>query len=141
MSTIINHPALVLTPAFSFWTFGAVRADGCCAYRRKEPKICLSFRLTWVNFLMTIGGMAALFLYSIFYRAREHVGSVAWHELILFIVFLITIAMICLLLIQFLDKCKWLCCGCFCCCCWKKYENCCFPMTQKIVYDTENPRQ
>ena len=181
VSTIINHPALVLTPTFSFWRFGPVRADGCCAYQRKESKICLSFRLTWVNTLLTFCGMATLFLYPLFiFQSKEEYGEWASAPLDvwMFIPFKdyrsldeelkdisyfdylannfiqlveenysglaalsFAFAIISLLLIQFLDKCKWLCCGCLCCCCWKRYEDCCFPMTQKLVYDTENPHQ
>jgi len=132
MSTMIDHPALVLTPAFSFWTFGPVRANGCCTYRRNEPKICLSFRLTWVNAFLTLAPMIPLII-SEYFRIYEEgiVGIIMWLTL--------ASSIISLLLIQFLDKCKWLCCGCLCCCCWKRYEDCCFPMTQKLVYDTENP--
>ena len=137
LSTVIDHPALVLTPAFSFWTFGPVRADGCCAYRRKEAKICLSFRLTWFNTFLTFCGMLALLLITIMI-IPERRRDLLWS---LFGLCFFAGAIICLLLIQFLDKCKWLCCGFLCCCCWKKYEDCCFPMTQKIVYNAENHHQ
>ena len=139
MSAIINHPALVLTPAFSFWTYGPVRANGCCAYRRNEPKICLSFRLTWVNTLLTVGGMVALVLISRHYSILTGESDDIDFLFLIFVGAFVPLAIICQLLVQFLDKCKWLCCGCLCCCCWKKYDDCCFPMTQKIVYDTENP--
>ena len=142
MSTIMDHPALVLTPAFSFWTFGPLRA-GVCAYRRKETKICLSFWLTWINTFLTIGGIAALIRFYEHYSGLisgvnyDHVFLGFWAGV------LVAIAIISLLLIQFVDKCKWLMfwfCGCLYCC-WKRYEDRCFPMTQKIVYNTENPHQ
>ena len=141
MSTIINHPALVLTPAFSFWTYGPVRDNGCCAYRRNEPKICLSFRLTWVNTLLTTGGMVALILITMHYSILTGESDDIDFLYLIFSGAFLPLAIICQLLVQFLNKCKWLCFGCLCCCCWMRYEDCCFPMTQKAVYDTENPHQ
>ena len=41
MSTIITFPAIVLTPAFTFWSFGPVSSKTCCIYKRNEPKIHL----------------------------------------------------------------------------------------------------
>ena len=132
-ATVIAQPALVLTPVFSFWTFGPCTSGGCCPYRKTEPKLCLSFRLTWVNCILTLGGsygLMAIFQYLISPR-------VDWYTRDFNVVFvfvaspLYALATLCQLLIQFLDKC--LCCGCRC------FKDNCLPLTEKIVYDTENP--
>ena len=145
---VITHPALVLTPAISFWTYGPVKSVSCCAYRRFETKICLSFRLTWVNAILSLCGtfgMVALneTLFarqpwkSSFSYSQEFPGFI--NNLLLispvlswFVVAylpLFAISTICLLLIQFMDKCSP-------CCCRSCNHNC-FPMTEKIVFDTE----
>ena len=131
-STVIAHPALVLTPVFSFWTFGPRKSGGCCAYKRAEPGICVSFRLTWFNTILTLFGMfGVVAIHDTFIIGTNPLplSLLRWMFQILFLMF--APAAICLLLIQFLDKCACCCCRCF-------KENC-LPMTEKIVYDTENP--
>ena len=59
--TIATHPATLLTPVFTFWTFGPAKSGGC-AYRRNEKEICISFQLTWVNALLTTASSLVLSL-------------------------------------------------------------------------------
>ena len=125
-TTVIDQPAFILTPVFSFWTFGPCTSGGDCSYKKTEPKLCLSFRLTWVNYILTLGGscglMAPFFLFS---NADPNI-------LFVFVTLpLYAIATISLLLVQFLDQ-------CLCCCC-RCFKDNCLPLTEKNVYDTENP--
>ena len=150
---IIALPALILTPVFSFWTFGPQSSGGYCAYKKMaRQNIELSFRLTWINTLLTLGGSfgVAAIIYNLEKATRQenqlsmdqlnfcdslHVNHSSCLEItrIFSYSYLLVFgfALIPLLLIQFLDK-----CSCFCCRCFK--ENC-LPMTEKSVYDTENP--
>ena len=131
-TTVIAHPALMLTPVFSFWTFGPPTSGGCCAYKKAEQRIHLSFRLTWINYILTLSGsFGVVAIDEIFLK----VNQLGWDSDLANISFFITlplfaIATICLLLIQFLDLCSCCCCTCF-------DENC-LPMIEKVVYDTEN---
>ena len=132
IKSIIAQPALILTPFFSFWTFGPVKLDGCCAYRKSESKICLSFRLTWFNAILSFCGILGLVVVH-----ESFISGCPWtmdpcsllgHFLIIYLP-LFALAIICLLLIQFMDKCSSCCCrGC---------KDNCYPMTEKIVFDTE----
>ena len=140
IKSIIAQPALVLTPIFSFWTFGPVKSDDGCAYRRSESKICLSFRLTWFNAILSFCGTYAMVtLYESYIRNK---GTGYWDrdgtdgtEMLLYFhgtyLPLFALAIICLLLIQFMDKCSSCCCRC--------YKENCYPMTEKIIFDTEMP--
>jgi len=123
IKSIIAQPALIMTPIFSFWTFGPVKSDSCCAYKRSEPRICLSFRLTWFNAIWSFCGTFGMVV--------VHECFISWHPWSsgIFNLFLIAylpffaLAIICLLLIQFMDKCA----SCCCRCC----KNNCYPMTEK----------
>ena len=127
---IIAQPALILTPIFCFWTFGPVKSDGCCAYRRSESKICLSFRLTWFNAIFSFcGTLGMVAVYESFITGRAPWSYVDMVLSIYLYLVLFALAIICLLLIQIMDK-----CSCCCCCCCKDK---CYPMTEKIVLDTE----
>ena len=44
LATIAKYPAFVIMPVFTFWTFGG------------SSQIKLSFRLTWINTLITLAG-------------------------------------------------------------------------------------
>ena len=140
-TTVIAHPALMLTPVFSFWTFGPPTSGGCCAYKKAEPKIYLSFKLTWINSLLTLcGSFGVVAIYEtvisidppwdLSYLDSGVANSIFAYFLIITLP-LFALAAICLLLIQFLDRCS--------CCCCKCFKENCLPMTEKVVYDTENP--
>ena len=132
-STVIAHPAFVLTPVFSFWTFGPP-TSGCCVYKKAEQRIHLSFRLTWINFILTLSGSFGVVAIHETFISIYPPWDPYWGYLSVFIFYtmpLFALAAICLLLIQFLER-----CSCCCCTCFK--ENC-LPMTEKIVFDTKNP--
>ena len=137
-TTVIAHPALVLTPVFSFWTFGPPTSGGCCAYKKAEQRMNLSFRLTWINSLLTLCGTVGVVAIHETFISTYHPWDPymdGWDSLFHFFLIgtlpLFALAAICLLLIQFLER-----CSCCCCTCFK--ENC-LPMTEKIVFDTKNP--
>ena len=130
----ISDPAFLLTPVFSFWTYGPTTpGGGCYAIGIPKPKISFSFRLTWVNSFLTIVGpflvvMSYDFLirYNIttLFTADSFLGNQSF--LLFFISYptpLFAVALTCLLLVQHLGKCSGCCCKCF-------TENC-LPMTDK----------
>ena len=60
-----KYPALVLTPVFGTWTFGPVHRSQCqpnCCPRNERNSINVSFFHTWVNYAITLAGMAAFFV-------------------------------------------------------------------------------
>ena len=60
-----KYPALVLTPAFGTWTFGPVHRSQClsnCCPRNERNSINISFFHTWINYGITLVGMAAFFV-------------------------------------------------------------------------------
>ena len=60
-----KYPALVLTPAFGTWTFGPVHRSQClsnCCPRNERNSINVSFFHTWINYAITLVGMAAFFV-------------------------------------------------------------------------------
>ena len=59
---ILQYPGLILTPIFSYWTFGDPK--GCCK-RNPENKLRVSFRLTWGNLIITSIGTIAVITDSI----------------------------------------------------------------------------
>ena len=123
----------MLTPVFSFWTYGPKMSGGCYTYKNAEPRLPLSFRLTWVNSIITFASPFLLITLNefviksdilLFFTADSWIGHGSFlnffvmHSLPLFV-----LAIICLILVQHLDKCSCFCCKCF-------TENC-LPMTEK----------
>ena len=53
-----KYPALVLTPAFGTWTFGL---SNYCPQNERNS-INVSFFHTWINYAITLAGMAAFFV-------------------------------------------------------------------------------
>jgi len=120
----ISDPAFLLTPVFSFWTYGPTTlGGGCYAIGIPEPKISLSFRLTWVNsFLTIVGPFVVVMSYDFLitenittlFTADSFLGNQSF--LLFFISYpipLFSIALTCLLLVQHLGKCSGSCCKCF----------------------------
>ena len=127
-STLIKFPAFVLTPAFTFWTFGPVASTSCCIYRKNEQKIHLSYRLTWINAFLTSFIAGGLLAYRVeisnHYELRGVLPSIV-------IGFGITLALLALsfltlIFIQCPGKCSCLCCS-----------ESCLPMKPKAIYNTE----
>ena len=125
-STIIIFPAIVLTPAFSFWTFGPVSSTFCCIYKKKEPNIHLSYRFTWINALFTSCMTGGLLMYvQLGVQLKENYGPrIDGTSMFYGSCALVLFPLVSLLLIHCLGKCACLC-----------NENC-FPMKPKVIYDT-----
>ena len=59
---IINYPAMIITPMFSYWTFGPIKQDlqstskkKCCNnFVTKSQFIGISFWHTWINTILSI---------------------------------------------------------------------------------------
>lgn len=129
----ISDPAFVLTPVFSFWTYGPMTSGGCYAYGITEPKISFSFRLTWVNSFVTIVGTFGVVLLHDFsirmgishlFTAESWLGNQSF--LLFFFTYplpLFALAIICLILVQHLEKCS----SCYCEC----FTDNCLPLTDK----------
>ena len=49
----LNFPAIILTPVFSFWTFGDKKGGYFCKTQTNR-KIQLSFTLSWINFSLSV---------------------------------------------------------------------------------------
>ena len=126
-TTIIQFPAIVLTPAFTFWTFGPISSTSCCIYKKNEPMIYLSYRFTWINALLTscitVGLLAYAWFYDyyrVMYEPEYYYSACALVSLIWNQLSLITLAMI-----QCLGKCP----------CISKDKH--LPMKPKVIYHTE----
>ena len=105
----MTHPALLLTPALTFWTFGPIKSGGCCDDWRKQTEICLSFKLTWINALLTTASTLVLAVISKYcFDVIEPASPLGYYAILSLPCY--AIAMICLLLIQFLnfERSKWL---------------------------------
>ena len=136
-STVIEYPGLVLTPVFSFWTFGAVKLSGRSnPYRRSEERICLSFRLTWINAVIQFCGMLVLLaVHETWIRTCTPWTFADMEDCWLLFFFVVSFlptfvfTTICHILIQTMDKCSF-----WCKCC----KETCFPMTEKRIFYAEN---
>ena len=128
MKTIYRFPSIILMPIFSLWTIGPITLTKsvcsicytCCC--NIHQKLGVSFYLTWINLLLTF---ASGFAYS------------SWHwsggiDTTIFCPCLI-IAMIFLILLQFMDKCRGCCCPCLPCC-----DSYCYPVTQFTYLDVND---
>ena len=140
---IKRFPAILLVPAFTFWTFGPSDkpvSSSCWGklgqrFKCKNNRISISFALTWLNILITIIGLltsnfvfSGNFVQGLFSKIRwslfgnfiqDLFSKISWSLLI--------IAIILALLLQFLDYCK------DCCC-----SRCCFPLKKLTSLDTRN---
>ena len=135
MKALYNFPPIILTSIFSIWTIGPScwsTCSTCCC--NSQQKLGVSFSITWMNLLLTIGcGLA----YSIIFLDKEFVGM----DLnVLACVILIFGAcygssIIYLILLQCLDKC-WS-PGCFSPClhCCDSY---CYPVIELTYLDVNN---
>ena len=123
---IIQYPALLLTPVFSYWTFGDLK--GCCK-GNPESKLKVSFRLSWGNFVITALGNLGLF--AVHFSMKESVDkdgnlteNMAYY--IISCSFLV-LSWITLIILHNLQKCQRC---CYTCCC---HEY------QKTYLDPNNP--
>ena len=122
---IFQYPAIILTPVFSYWTFGDPR--GCCK-RNPDNKLKMSFRLTWGNTILTTFGNLGLFLAH--FLTKDFSKLTATFNLDLHIVSgsCLVISWITLIFLQNLQKVQKC---CFSCCCGQVF--------QKTALDPNNP--
>ena len=64
LKTCLDYPALLMMPTFSMWSFGASEKKSCCSCQRTS-EIGVSFTVTFINSLITLGGLGH------FYTSRE----------------------------------------------------------------------
>ena len=135
MKTIIKFPPIILTPMFSIWTIGTVISPksvcggNCC---NGHQKLGVSNCFTWINLLITLAS-------GLVYVIRHNEGS--WDlapgniNSCFFFGYCpcLAIAMICLILLQCLDKCPGCCCPCLPCC-----KSNCYPVIQFTYLDVNN---
>ena len=131
IKTIIQFPALILTPMFSYWVFGPIESKSCsnlCC--RENSRLGLSFLYTWINAGLTIVGQI-IFTY-LFYDILDNdlckdngCGFPYYAIAIILHVFCVIL----LLLIQFLSQCN--CCN----------SSCCDEITQRTLLDVQNPNE
>ena len=102
---------------FSFWTIGPLRLSSFYkAFNGKSQKLSISFWLSWANVLLTLLGLICTAIYT----DRELIG--------VFMIFsypVLSLSILTLVLIQFLDVCKN---SCSPCC-----QSNCFPV-RKLTY-------
>ena len=60
--TCFDYPALLLMPSFSMWSFGASEKTSLCN-RQRNSKVGVSFTVTFINSLITMGGLVITFIY------------------------------------------------------------------------------
>ena len=58
IKTVINFPAMILTPAFSYWVFGPIESSSSCCKTTRTTRIGVSFLHSWINAVITIAGQA-----------------------------------------------------------------------------------
>ena len=135
VKTIIKFPPIILTPIFSIWTIGPIAStkslcgSSCC---NSPQKLGVSICLTWINLFLTL---ASGFIYVIWHDEGSWENGPETINMIFYICCCpcLVFAMICLILLQCLDKCPGCCCPCIPCC-----ERNCYPVTQFTYLDVNN---
>ena len=119
--TVINFPAMILTPAFSYWVFGPIESSSSCCKTARTTRIGVSFLHSWINAGVTIAGQI-----TYYYLAGER-----GFEVVLYISLgLHFISVLTLALIQLLEHCdKDSCC----------ISSCCKSTIQRTVLDVDDP--
>ena len=124
VKTVLQFPALILTPAFSYWTFGPVNtfsaSTWCCG---GSQRLGVSFLHTWINFAITLLGQLC---YAITIESRDEIGIAIGIGILPFHV----LNIILLILIQSLHRCK--CCACC-------NSDTCNSITERTLLDVDHP--
>ena len=123
LKTVANFPAIILTPAFSYWVFGPVETFSCPTWcRGGNSRLGLSFLHSWMNFTITVlGQLVFLILIDPSYSLpRFLIFSLPFH----------IFGAIMLILLQCLQK-----CNCCTCC----TSSCCESITQRTLLNVDNP--
>ena len=124
LKTIVNFPAIILTPAFSYWVFGPVESFRCPTWcRGGNSKLGVSFTHTWINVGLTVLGQV-IFSFTVL-SSTKHSTAFLYVSLPLH-----AFSIIMLILLQFLQK-----CNCCTCC----TTGCCESITQRTLLDVDNP--
>ena len=103
LKIIFQYPGLLLSPVFSYWTFG--KSNICCK-RNSENQFKVSFRLTWINAVITALGIIGLSTADLLRQRNsqmyllDHMTS--WSCLV--------VSWITLIILNILPKCQKFCC-------------------------------
>ena len=122
LKTVVNFPALILTPAFSYWVFGPVETFSCPTWcRGGNSRLGPSFLHSWINFTITVLGQL---VFDILIYPRHGLGAFLTYSSPFHI-----FDAIMLILLQFLKKCN--CCKCC-------TSSCCESITQRTLLNVDN---
>ena len=123
LKTVVNFPAIILTPAFSYWVFGPVETFSCLTWcRGGNSNLGVSFTHTWINVGLTVLGQV-IFAFLV-YRPGDGYGD---GVLLIISLSIHAFSIIMLILLQFLQKCN--CCT----------SSCCESITQRTMLNVDNP--
>ena len=130
---IINFPALILTPAFSFWIIGPYGALHRTSNQLDSTKkFLVSYFHSWINVALTVGG--SIITWSVVGDiTKKCKGSHTQGQVcegldvnqLLISLSLLAFSMLLFFLIQYIDH--WTCCSIL------------QPVTQRTLYSIENP--
>ena len=110
---IVQYPAIVLTAVFSYWTFGDPKH---CCNKNAENRLKVSFRLIWINAVLTAFENVGLFLIHFF--RKDMSGPLFVHgdptNLFFHIISFsfLMLSWMTLIILQNLPKCQRYCCYC-----------------------------
>ena len=121
MKTIANFPAIVLTPAFSYWVFGPFSCPTWC--RGGNSNLGVSFLHTWINAGLTVYGQL-MFVTIVFLNSN---GDSIYKMFAVYSLPCHILSIIMLILLQCLQKCN--CCT----------SSCCESITQRTLLNVDNP--
>ena len=130
LKTATQYPAMIMTPAFSYWVFGPIesslKSTFCCS---RTSRLGVSFLHSWINAGVTIlGQLLCSFLVigpSRYGGTNNIISSFLVSSLGFHIISVITLA-----LIQLLERCD------SCC-----ISSCCKSTIQRTVLDVDDPNQ
>ena len=123
MKALFNFPAIILTSIFSIWTIGP---SCCCSCCNSQQKLSVSFTLTWMNLLLTIGCGQA---YFILFLTN---GDNGWFNYIYDIFYILPVCGFTFILLIFLQFCDKLVVGSSCC------DTYCYPVIELTYLDVNN---
>ena len=149
LKTVVNFPAIILTPAFSYFVFGPIKSFSCpTGCRGSNSRLGASFLRpsflhTWINVGLTLLGQV-IFVLIVDLSKTDHTKGFLFVSLPLMLgqspstgtsstIFSIPphiLSIIMLILLQFLEK-----CNCCTCC----TSSCCESITQRTLLNVDNP--
>ena len=146
LKTVVNFPAIILTPAFSYWVFGPIESLSCpTGCRGSNSRLGASFLRpsflhTWINVGLTLLGQV-IFVLIVDLSKTDHTKGFLFVSLpimlgqspstgtssTIFSIPLHILGIIMLILLQFLEKCN--CCT----------SSCCESITHPTLLNVDNP--